>query len=170
MSFTIHNAQVLRRDMRPRIGQAYYTRTSDHLYREDVSCAPAANLKGMCKWALKVNRHRGVKRTRWFFEKHFYTKLNQSRLDEIISEGCSECECSKAKQGTSADQGRMAHLPTPKMVNSMLYLDFTEMPKYGGHHFALLVTCGLSTFTRVFPLTKKCDGETMLKELFEGWF
>ena len=43
------------------------------------------------------------------------------------------------------------------------------MPKYSGHDFALLVTCGLSRFTRVFPPTKRCDGETGLKELFEGW-
>ena len=55
------------------------------------------------------------------------------------------------------------------MVNSMLYLHFTEMPKCSGHDFALLATCGLSRFTRVFPLTKKYDGETILKELFEGW-
>ena len=55
------------------------------------------------------------------------------------------------------------------MVNSVLYLDFTEMPKYSGYDFGLLVTCELSRFTRVFPLTKKCDGETVLKELFEGW-
>ena len=55
------------------------------------------------------------------------------------------------------------------MVNSVLYLDFTEMPKYSGHDFALLVTCGLRRYTRVFPLTKRCDGETVLKELFEGW-
>ena len=51
----------------------------------------------------------------------------------------------------------------------MLYLDFTEMPKYPGHDFALLVTRGLSRFTRVCPLTKRCDGETVLKELFKGW-
>ena len=55
------------------------------------------------------------------------------------------------------------------MVNGLLYLDFTEMPKYSGHDFALLVTCRLSRFTRVFPLTKRCNGETVLKELFEGW-
>ena len=50
----------------------------------------------------------------------------------------------------------------------MLYPDFTEMLKYSGHDFALLVTFGLSKFTRVFPLTKRCDGEAVLKELFEG--
>ena len=55
------------------------------------------------------------------------------------------------------------------MVNSVLYLDFTELPKYSGHDFALLVTCGLSRYTRVFLLTKRCDGETVLKELYEGW-
>ena len=87
----------------------------------------------------------------------------------VAVHACTECSCSKAKQSTSADQGLTAHLPIPRMVNSVLYLDFTEMPKYSGHDFALLVTCGLSSYTRVFPLTKKCDGQTVLKELFEGW-
>ena len=102
----------------------------------------------MCKWAHKVNGHPGVKRTRWFFKKHFYTKLNQSRLDSVISERCTKCGCSKAKQSTNADQGLKAHLPVVWMVKSVLYLDFTEMPKYSGHDFALLVACGMSRFTR----------------------
>ena len=150
-------------------GGVQWARTASHLYREEVICVPSTHVKSMGRWAHKTNGHPGVQRTRLFFEKHFYTTLSQERLNEVLREVCMECSCSKAKQSTSADQGLTAHLPIPRMVNSVLYLDFTEMPKYSGHDFALLVTCGLSRYTRVFPLTKRCNGETVLKELFEGW-
>ena len=149
-------------------GGVQWARTASHLYREEVICVPSTHVKSMGRWAHKTNGHPGVERTRWFFEKHFYTTVSQERLNEVLREVCTECSCWKAKQSTSADQGLTAHLPIPRMVNSVLYLDFTEMPKYSGHDFALLVTCGLSRYTRVFPLTKRCDGETVLKELFEG--
>ena len=44
------------------------------------------------------------------------------------------------------------------------------MPKFGGYHFALVVTCGLTRFTRVFPCTKCIAGEDTIKILMEGWF
>ena len=33
------------------------------------------------------------------------------------------------------------------------------MPKLGGYDFALVVTCGLTRFTRVFPCTRHITGE-----------
>ena len=44
------------------------------------------------------------------------------------------------------------------------------MPKFGGYDFALVVTCGLTRFTRVFPCTKHITGEETIKILLEEWF
>ena len=55
------------------------------------------------------------------------------------------------------------------MVNSVVYLDVMHSPHYAGHNFALLVTCGLSRFARLFPMNTKADSETVLKTLFEEW-
>ena len=44
-----------------------------------------------------------------------------------------------------------------------------ELPLFAGHDFTLLVTDGLSRYSRVYLLTKKVDGEGVLKEIFEGW-
>ena len=44
------------------------------------------------------------------------------------------------------------------------------MPKLGGYDFALVVTCGLTRFTRVFPRTKCIAGEDTIKILMEEWF
>ena len=149
-------------------GGVQWARAANHLYREEVICVPWTHVKSMAGLAHKTNGHPGRERTRWFFEKHFYTAISQDQLNEVLRKVCTERPCSKAKQSTSADQGLTAHLPIPRRMNSVLYLDFTEMPKYSEHDFPLLVTCGLSRFTRVFPLRKRCDGESVLKELFEG--
>ena len=61
-------------------------------------------------------------------------------------------------------------LPVPHCANSVLYVDYMEMPKFGGYDFALVVTCGLTRSTRVFPCTKHITGEETIKILLEEWF
>ena len=52
------------------------------------------------------------------------------------------------------DKGLYPTLPIPHRAKSVLYVDYTEMPKFGGYDFALVVTCGLTRLTRMFPCTK----------------
>ena len=59
------------------------------------------------------------------------------------------------------------NLPIPNQMNCILYVDFMELPRFAGHDFALLVTDGLSRYSRVFPLTRKVDWEGVLKEIFQ---
>ena len=44
------------------------------------------------------------------------------------------------------------------------------LPRFGGYDSCLVVTCGLSRFTRVFPCNKKITGEQTVKMLVEQWF
>ena len=110
-----------------------------------------------------------MERTLWFFQKYFFAKSSEASLKKILSKIIAECPCTKAKANTAADRGEVRNLPIPNQMNSILYVDFMELPKFAGHDFALLVTDGLSRYSRVFPLTKKVDGEGVLKEIFEGW-
>ena len=61
-------------------------------------------------------------------------------------------------------------LPIPHRANGVLYVDYTETPKLGGYDFAVVVTCGLTRFTRVFPCTKYITGEETIKILLKQWF
>ena len=74
------------------------------------------------------------------------------------------------KPGDIRDRGLYSTLPIHHCANSVLYVDYTDMPKFGGYDFALLVTCGLTRFTRVFPCTKHITGEETIKILLEEWF
>ena len=44
------------------------------------------------------------------------------------------------------------------------------MPKFGGYDFALVVTCGWTRFTRVFPCTKHITREETIKRLLQESF
>ena len=81
-----------------------------------------------------------------------------------------KCQCRSCKPGDVRDRGLYSSLPIPHCANSVLYVYYTEMPKFEGYDFALVVTCGLTRFTRVFPCTKHITGEETIKILLEEWF
>ena len=81
------------------------------------------------------------------------------------------CGCYASKQSNSRDRGLISSLPIPYCTNSLLYVDFIHGPPgFGGYDSCLVVTCGLSRFTRVFPCSKKITGEQTVKMLVEQWF
>ena len=81
-----------------------------------------------------------------------------------------KCPCRSCKPGDIRDRGLYSTLPIPHCANSVLYVDYTEMPKFGGYDLALVVTSALTRFTRVFPCTKHITGEETIKILLEEWF
>ena len=146
-----------------------WSSTSTHLYREDLIWVPKDYKETMLEWAHKTDGHPGVERTLWFFQKYSFAKSSNASLKKILSKIIAECPCTKAKANTAADCGEVRNLLISNQMNSIFYVDFMELPKFAGHDFALLVTNRLGRFSRVFPLTKKVDGEGVLKEIFEGW-
>ena len=81
-----------------------------------------------------------------------------------------KCPCRSCIAGDIRDRGLFLSLPIPHCANSVLYVDYTAMPEFGGYDVALVVTCGLTRFTGVFPCTKQTTGEETIKILLEGWF
>ena len=80
------------------------------------------------------------------------------------------CGCHASKQSNSRDRGLVSSLPIPYCANSPLYVDVIHgLPKFGGYDSCLVVTCGLTRFTRAFPCNKKITGEQTVKSLFEQW-
>ena len=61
-------------------------------------------------------------------------------------------------------------LPIPRDANSVLYANYTEMPKLGGNTFALVMTCGLTRSTRVFLCTEHITGGETIKIPLQEWF
>ena len=81
------------------------------------------------------------------------------------------CGCHASKQNNSRDRVLISSLPIPYCTKSLLYLDFIQgLTRFAGYDGCLVVTCGLSPFTRVFPCNKQITGEQTLKMLVEQWF
>ena len=72
------------------------------------------------------------------------------------------------KQSDSRDRGLISSLPVPYCTDSLLYVDFIDsLPRFSGYGSCLVVTYGLSRFTRVSPCNKKMTGEQTVKTLVE---
>ena len=81
------------------------------------------------------------------------------------------CGCHASKQSDSRDQGLVSSLPIPYCATSLLYVDFIHgLPKFGGYDSCLVVTGGLTRFTRALPCNKKITGEQTAKTFVEQWF
>ena len=93
--------------------------------------------------------------------------LSGARMQSIVD----SCDCHASKQSDSRDRGLVSSLPIPYCANSLLYADFIHcLPKFGGYDSCLVVTCGLTRFTRAFPCNKKITGEQTVKILVEERF
>ena len=69
----------------------------------------------------------------------------------IVFENKSRIKKKTSKQSDSRDRGLISSLPVPYCTNSLLYVDFIHgLPHFSGYDSCLVVTRGLSRFTRVF--------------------
>ena len=65
----------------------------------------------------------------------------------------------------------VSSLPIPYCANSLLYVDIIHgLPKFGSYDSCLVVTCGLTRFTRAFPCKKEMTGERTVKILVKQGF
>ena len=131
---------------------------------------PETGLDGCLQWSHLSSRHTGADLSVDFFAECFYSSLtftkSRSRMQTIVDACC----CHASKQSDSRDRGLIFSFTIPYCTNSLLYVDFIRsLPRFGGYDSCLVVTCGLSRFTRVFPCSKKIAGEQTVKMLVKKW-
>ena len=132
---------------------------------------PEARLDGCLQWSHLSSGHTGADCSVDFFCECFYSGLTLTDLKSRMKTIVDACGCHASKQSDSRDRGLISSLPIPYCTNSLLYVDFIHsLPRFGGYDSCLMVTCGLSRFTRVFPCNKKITGEQTVKMLVEQWF
>ena len=106
-----------------------------------------------------------------FFRECFYSGLALTELSSRMQTIVDACGCHASKQSDSRDRGLISSLAIPYCTNSLLSVDFIHgLPRFGGYDNCVLVTCGLSCFTRVFPCNRKITGGQTVKMLVEQWF
>ena len=152
------------------INQEQWKRDKSYLWHGDRIQVPSDRVPTLLKRSHESSGHVGADRTLRLFKQWFHTTWTDDQLRKPIQPIVDKCPCRSCKPGDIEDRGLYSTLLIPHCANSVLYVDYTEMPKFGGYDFALVVTCGLTRFTRVFPCTKHITGEKNIKKLLEEWF
>ena len=151
-------------------GDCWY-KDNQYLYNGDRIVVPEARRHGCLQWAHLSSGHTGCNRSVDVFRERFYSPLTCGDLHARMQSILDSCGCHASKPSDSQDRGLVFSLPIPYCANSLLYVDFIHgLPKFYGCDNCLVVTCGLTTFTRAFPCNKKITGEQTVKMLVDQWF
>ena len=131
---------------------------------------PSDRIPALLKWTHESRGHLGANRTLRPFKQWFHPTWKDDQLRKTLQPIADKCPCRSCKPGDIMDTGLHSTLPVPHFAKSVRYLDYIVMPKFGGYDLALVVTCGLTRFTRMFPCTKHITDEETIKILLEEWF
>ena len=146
-------------------------KNNQYRFYEDRIVVPEARPDACLQWSHLSSGHTGANCSVDFFRECFYSGLTLTELRSRMQTIVDACGCHASKQNDSRDRGLIFSLPIPYCTNSLLYVDFIHgLPCFGGYDSCLVVTYGLSRFTRVFPCNKKITGEQTVKMLVEQCF
>ena len=121
---------------------------------------PEARLDECLQWSHLSSGHTCTNRSVDFFRECFYSVLTLTELRSRMQTIVDACGCHASRQSDSRDRGQIFSLPIPYCTKSLLYVDFINgLPRFSGYDSCLVVTCGLSCFTRVVPCNKKITSE-----------
>ena len=152
------------------VNQEQWKRDKSYLWHEDPIVVPSDRILALLKWTHESSGHVAASRTLPPFKEWFHSTWTDDELRKALQPIVDKCPCQSCKPRDIRDRGLYRTLPILHCANSVLYVDYTEMPKFGGYDVALVVTCGLTRFTRWFPCTKHITGEETIKILLEEWF
>ena len=152
------------------VNQEQWKRDKTYLWHEDRIVVPSDRIPALLKWTHESSGHLGASGTLGLFKQWFHSTWTDEQLRKTLQPIVDKCPCRSCKPGDIRGRGLYSTDPIPHCANSVLYVGYTEMPKFGGYDFALVVTCGLTRFTRVYPCTKHITGEETIKILLEEWF
>ena len=164
--------QTLSTGLEPRVidGHQWYN-NNQYLFYEGHIAVLEARLEGCLQRSHLRSRHTGANGSVDSFRECFYSGLTLTELRCRMQTIVDACGCHASKQSDSWDRGLISSLPIPYCTNSLLYVDFIHgLPRFGGYDSCLVVICGPSRFTRVFPCKKKITGKHTVKMLVEQWF
>ena len=124
------------------VNQEQWKQDKTYLWHEDRIVVPSDRIPALLKWTHESSGHVGVNCTLKLFRQWFHSTWTDDQLWKALQPIVDKCPCRSCKPGDIRDRGLYSTLPILHCANSVLYVDYTEMPKFGGYDFALVVTLG----------------------------
>ena len=147
-----------------------WKRDKTYLCHEDRIVVPGDRVPALLQWTHESSGQVRASRTLGPFKQCVHSTWTDDQLQKTLHPIVDKCPCRPCKPGDIRDRALYWTLPIPHCATSALYVTYTEMPNFRVYDFALVVTCGLTRFTMVFPCTKHITGEQTIKLLLEEWF
>ena len=94
---------------------------------------PSDRVPALLKWTHESSGHFGADRPLRLFKQWLHTTWTDDQLRKTLQPIVDKCPCRSCKPGDIRDRGLYSTLPIPHCANSVLYVDYTEMPKFGGY-------------------------------------
>ena len=152
------------------VNQEQWKQDKTYLCRRDRIVVPSDKIRALMKWTHESSGYVGANHILGLFKQWFHSNWTDGQLQKPLLPIVDKCPCRSCKPGDIRDRRLYSTLAIPHCAYSVLYVDYTEMPKFRGYDFALVITSGLTRFTRVFPCTEHITGEETIKVLPEEWF
>ena len=152
------------------VNQDQWKSDKRYLWHEDRIVVPSDRVPALLKWTHEPSGHVGADRTLRLFKQWFHTTWTDDQLRKSLQPIVDKCPCRSCKPGDIRDRGLYSTLPIPHCANSVLYVDDTEMPKFEGNDFALVVTCGLTRFTRCSHVPSTLPGRRLSRYSWRSGF
>ena len=92
--------------------------------------APSDRVLALLKCTHEPSGHVGAHRTLGLFKQWFHTTWTDHQLRKTLQRIVDKCPCRSCKQGDIRNRGLYSTLPIPHCANSVLYVDYTEVPKF----------------------------------------
>ena len=114
------------------VSQEQWKLDKTYLWHEDRIVVPSERVLALLKWTHESNGHVGASRTLRLFKQWFHSTWTDDQLRKTLQPIVDKCPCRSCKPGDIRDRGLYSTRPFPHCANSVLYVDCTEMPKFGG--------------------------------------
>ena len=152
------------------VTQEQWKRDKNYIWHEHQIVVASERIPVLFKWTHESSGYVGADRTLHLFKECFHATWSDDQLRKPLQPILDKCPCRFRKHGDVKNIGLYLTLPVPKCANSVRYLEYTEMLKFGGYDFTVVVTCARTRFIRVFLRTKRLTGKGTIKLLLERWF
>ena len=112
--------------------QEQWKRPKTYLWHEDRIVVPGDRILALRKWTHESSGRVGADRTLKSFKTWFHSTWSDDELRKTLQPIVDKSPCRSCKPGDIRDRGLYSILPIPHRANSVLYVDYTEMPKFLG--------------------------------------
>ena len=94
---------------------------------------PSDRILALLKWTHETSAHVEADRTLKLCKKWFHSRWSDDQVRKALQPIMDKCPCRSSNPADIRDRGLYSTLPISHCANSVLYVDYSERPKFGGY-------------------------------------